>query len=410
MNIDIVVGLGFGDEGKGGFTDYLCEKKPTDTLVVRFNGGHQAGHTVWTKNGENHVFSNFGAGTLQGVPTYWSQHCTVFASALLKELKHITQINPLAYKNKPILYLDNLCPLTTHYDLLANRVVEDARETARHGSCGVGFGATIARHIHTPLKFYAQDMLFEDICRQKLQNIRDYYASKIKDFGEYEHDEEDERFLDNIKKIQLLVKENSIKFVTEKYFFEEYISNKYKNIVFEGAQGILLDMDFGFFPNVTRSNTTSKNAITLIEKYLPEHLKNTNIYYITRCYQTRHGAGVMANEIVESEKTFVLKNNEHETNQTHDYQGHFRKGFLNIDWLKYAIFSDKNFSHNLPKNLVLTCLDQMENPHKIPYILGNHHENEVLQYDYTRLKDLLGEDFKKCFYSFGKVDKWEVKI
>lgn len=402
MNIHIIIGLGFGDEGKGRTTNYLCQHND-NSLVIRFNGGHQAGHTVWTKDGKNHVFSNFGAGTLQGVATYWAKHCTLFVNGLLKEWEHIKHIAPDILGKKPILYIDEMCPVTTHYDVLSNRITEDNRQTNRHGSCGVGFGATMARHTLTPFKFYAQDLLFEDMCKQKLEIIRNYYASKTPDFQEFEHEEEDMRFLENVKKLKDLQKNHTIEFVKEPIFFKENVLN-YQNLIFEGAQGVLLDMDFGFFPNVTRSNTTSKNAISLITQYLPQYLQYTEIYYITRCYQTRHGAGIMANEI----ENFPLQNNEHETNQTHNYQGHFRKGFLNIEWLKYAISCDENFSGNLQKNLVLTCLDQIENPNKIPYILGSNPNTEVLFYDYKNLKNILEKDFKKCFYGFGKADEWEI--
>ena len=72
MSHSIVIGLGFGDEGKGITTSYLCKKLEGTKIVVRFNGGHQAGHTV-VFNGKRHIFSSWGSGTLQGIPTYWSE-------------------------------------------------------------------------------------------------------------------------------------------------------------------------------------------------------------------------------------------------------------------------------------------------------------------------------------------------
>ncbi|MEM9930725.1 MAG: adenylosuccinate synthetase, partial [Bacteroidota bacterium] len=75
MTTHIVLGLAFGDEGKGVTTDYLC-RQAERPLVIRFSGGHQAGHTVVSPQGRRHVFSNFGAGTLAGAPTFWSKYCT----------------------------------------------------------------------------------------------------------------------------------------------------------------------------------------------------------------------------------------------------------------------------------------------------------------------------------------------
>lgn len=79
-----VIGLGFGDEGKGITTDYLCSKTK-NPLVVRFCGGSQVGHTV-VHNGIRHVFSSFGSGTLRGVPTYWSHKCALDPIGMLNEL------------------------------------------------------------------------------------------------------------------------------------------------------------------------------------------------------------------------------------------------------------------------------------------------------------------------------------
>ena len=130
----IVLGIGFGDEGKGMTVDRLCSHSPDDTLVVRFSGGHQVGHTV-VRDEYRHVFSNFGSGTLRGVPTYWSQYCTVEPIGLLRELSILKQENI-----NPILYIDAKCPITTPYDIEYNRKIESKN---MHGSCGVGFGTTL---------------------------------------------------------------------------------------------------------------------------------------------------------------------------------------------------------------------------------------------------------------------------
>jgi len=120
----VIIGLGFGDEGKGLVTDYLCHKHP-NSLVIRFNGGHQAGHTVVASDGQKHTLSCFGAGTLRGVPTYWSNYCTFSLAYFLEEYE--------ALKITPKLFLYKLCPITTHYDVLFNRAIEVSRGASRHG-------------------------------------------------------------------------------------------------------------------------------------------------------------------------------------------------------------------------------------------------------------------------------------
>ena len=75
MQTNIILGLGYGDEGKGKTTAWLAGQSESP-LVIRFSAGHQAGQTVVNDRGQRHVFSNFGSGTFSGVPTYWSAYCT----------------------------------------------------------------------------------------------------------------------------------------------------------------------------------------------------------------------------------------------------------------------------------------------------------------------------------------------
>lgn len=310
----IVLGSQFGDEGKGLTTSFLCSlvKNP---LVVRFNGGHQAGHTV-VFNGKRHVFSSFGSGTLQGVPTYWSKFCTFYPTSFLNERKLL---------NDPVIYVNPLCPVTTPYDIECNR----RRELiAKHGSVGVGFGATIERQ-EKHYKLFVQDLFYENILLEKLKNINNnYYHYNVDIFN----------FLKDCREVIKYIK------LSNDEIFHNFTP------IFEGAQGILLDQDFGFFPNVTRSNTTSKNALSLYP-----HCKE--VFYVTRTYQTRHGNGFMTNE---GKEDIHLVNNENETNTFKSGLGKLRISKLDVDLLNYAYQCDNYFSSKLIKNLVITCTDQLE--------------------------------------------------
>jgi adenylosuccinate synthase len=323
-----VIDLGFGDCGKGVTTSFLSQNKPTAT-VVRSNGGHQAGHTVQFK-GFRHVFSQFGSGTLQGLPTFISKNCTIYPPAILKEYSLIEQYNPR-------LMVDPLAMITTPFDIGHNRYLE---QTNKHGSVGVGFGQTIQRN-EDNYKLFAQDMYHKDIFKTKLYNIATIYYSvsvpetlSVIDAFWYQC----QRLIDS-------------------GFF--YISSwrdvnrPYKDFIFESAQGILLDMDFGFFPHVTRSNTTSKNIIEMAPDL-------DEVYYVTRTYQTRHGNGPMTNED-KPIPVLDMKNGE-ETNKFGEYQGNFRITELDVNLLNYALQCDSNFlPPKVKKNLVITCFDQ----HKI---------------------------------------------
>lgn len=322
MKTSIVLGMFYGDEGKGLTTSFLS--KPND-LVVRFNGGHQAGHTV-CKNGYRHVFSSFGSGTLNEAHTYWSEHCTFYPKSFYNEKKKLIEEG-----FNPIHFIHPLSMVTTPFDIDFNRSTE---RTNKHGSVGMGFGATIARNENTPYKLFAIDLTYREILVHKLQQIAAYYKSE-------NIEEQIEKFLYYVDNIEL-----NICTLSE-------IKDDYENIIFEGAQGIMLDMDFGYFPNVTRSNTTSKNAMKIIRGC---NLPTPQVYYCMRSYLTRHGNGYMPNE------SNALRFDD-KTNIPHKYQGNFRQGYHSLDQFNYAIKCDSIFSGNnfSKRNISIICLDQTDN-------------------------------------------------
>lgn len=342
MKTQIVLGLGYGDEGKGLTTDYLCRQADWP-LVIRFSGGHQAGHTVVTAEGQRHVFSSLGAGSLAGAATYWSRYCAFAPENFWKEHQALLKATPGA---APKIYVDALAQVTTPYDVYHNRSSEKINA---HGSCGMGFGATMERNELTPYRLYVQDLYYPVVLEQKLAAIGEYYRRKV-------HDPMLMMDLQGVvAEFKVAVQQvlPLIEVVEEKVFFERRIYQLgFDALIFEGSQGILLDRDFGFFPNVTRAYTTSRNAMELVQNYqlpLPE------IFYITRAYQTRHGKGFLSNEGLKLSYT----PNPSETNVYNEWQGHQRVAPLDVDLLNYALDADRNFSGTAPKNLVITCLDQL---------------------------------------------------
>ena len=337
----IVIDLGFGDAGKGLTTDYLASQNSKESLVVRFSGGHQIGHTVSTET-LTHTFSNFGSGTLLGVPTYYSEHTTLFPPAILDEGEFLQKYHPK-------LYFHPLAMITTFYDIAFNRAVEKQQN---NGSCGLGFGTTIARN-KEEVYLYANDLQFHWVLKQRLISIKNYYETKLKT---------------EPKSVQEYYK-NELKDYNEAYFIESCFSiqkfynlnslsdlaTSFKNFIFEGSQGVLLDTQHGFHPHTTWSYTTSKNAIQLIKTHLGADAEIA-IFYVTRCYQTRHGNGPMANT-----EPVSLQNNEDEANVTNEFQGVFRTQALDTQLLNYALSADAIHHQNLKlkKNLMVTCIDQL---------------------------------------------------
>jgi adenylosuccinate synthase len=344
MKANIVVGLLFGDEGKGRTISWLVEQnKDKNQIVVRFSGGQQAGHNVVHKN-VGHIFSNFGSGTLQGCETYYTKHCTLYPNTIQVEANHLYRKTNKQHK----VIAHPLTMITTPYDIIYNRITEMKNH---HGSVGLGVGATMKRNIETPYKLYAIDILYPNLFKEKLNKIKNYYENLVgglafssqceSKINEIDFKKEIERYCDTFDKNIIINDESML--------------SLYDVIHFEGSQGIMLDMDHGIFPHVTYGNTTSKNAIEVCKNI---GVDDIDMYYVTRCYQTRHGNGWMSNE----NKDFQLVNNQHEINKKNFYQGKFRLGEFDLKLINQAYLIDKIYSGYLTKdNMVVTCLDQRPN-------------------------------------------------
>ena len=361
--IHSVIDLGYGDSGKGLTVDYLCSKyKPENTFVIRHSGGHQVGHTV--RIGDViHEFHHFGSGTLRGFSTIWLKECTVSPTHFRQEHDILGEKGVI-----PKIYFDPFCPVTTPYDVAYNRA--KSFSAGKKDTVGVGFAATLIRHKLLPL--FVMDLYYPAVLAQKLANIKNYYENLTSTLSVYNE------FLSRYEQEM-----NGFSFREDCDFLikncQTGIPHKLKthNLIFEGNQGIMLDKLHGFYPYVTYGHTTNKNVIDFLKK--EEYLEDgfLKCWYVTRAYSTRHGDGTLLN----SDIKFEIKNNEDESNHTNNNQGPFRTAPLNLDLLEYAICCDheyvKEVSHN--KNIVVTCVDQVDIDN-VPFIVnGNLHTENILK-------------------------------
>ena len=215
-----------------------------------------------------------------------------------------------------------------------------------------------------------------------MENIKKYYNFNTYHYNTWFGDEHyDEKLLNDwYSDIDNLINNGIISIYQSNSIYDGH----YNHFIFEGAQGILLDQDFGFFPNVTRSNTTSKNALEIL-KGMDASEDKIAIYYMTRCYQTRHGAGFMSNENLGE---LDLINNENEINVNGGVQGTFRKTFLDLDLIKYAVECDTHFSDKLNKHLVITCLDQIKD--EITYSINEEFHSSKIEELTNQIKSITG--------------------
>jgi len=340
MNASIVVDLSFGDGGKGRTVDYLCKNSTKSKIVIRFSGGQQCGHHVMNEFG-SHTHSNFGSGTLRGIESYFTEHCTIYPLTIWNEYSLLKQ----KYNLNPFINIHPLSMITTPYDVAFNQVLEKKNN---HGSCGLGVGSTMKRNIESGYKLYGIDFLNPIILHQKLDSIKSYYYSQLNNSQRYnfnyilKYNNYELSYYDSIKNII----DNGIVNIRN----YDYLNN-FEDLIFEGSQGILLDMNHGIFPNVTYANTTSKNALEVCKKL---NISNIELFYVNRCYLTRHGNGWMPNH-----NKITLINTENEINVYNEWQKNFKTGEIDYDLLKYSLDIDNIYSNEcINKNIVITCLDQ----------------------------------------------------
>ncbi|WP_449066157.1 adenylosuccinate synthetase [Planomonospora algeriensis] len=267
----IVVDLGYGDAGKGTVVDWLCARGGV-AAVVRFNGGAQAGHNVVLPDGRHHTFSQFGSGTLRGVPTHLSRYTVVDPFALTAEADHLRRIGvPDPYG---MLTVDREALLATPYHVAAGRARELARGERRHGSCGMGVGEVMAYALEHP--FMAPkigDCERPWALTRKLEALRERLGAggpPVADcVAAYR------AFAERV----VLVDPSYVTALLRR-----------RPVVFEGAQGVLLDEWHGFHPHTTWSTTTFGNALALLDGAAAVRLG------VLRTYTTRHGPGPLVTE------------------------------------------------------------------------------------------------------------------
>ncbi len=353
----VITDLTFGDAGKGTLTDALARRGAS--LVVRASGGAQAAHTVVDEAGREHVFHQFGSGTLvDGAQTLLSRFMLVNPLALHYEELELRAlgVNDAAER----MFIDAHALVTTPFQMIFNRLRELARGANRHGSCGLGIGETAA----DALDFGADVLRYGDLfdaalLRRKLLWHRDLKLQQLTPILTQLLEQTAEKsqicaLLDQLNSEEEMEATREVfAAIAERFaiappdFLAQQLSQA-GSTVFEGAQGVLLDENYGFHPYTTWSNTTPANALQLIEAAGCE--VKTTVLGLTRAYQTRHGAGPFPTE--NAALTALLPEPHNPTNQ---WQGPFRAGWLDLSLLRYAIDVSGRID-----GLVMTCLDRLE--------------------------------------------------
>jgi len=349
-----VIGAGYGDEGKGLATDVLAHHLRAHgerVTVVRSNGGAQAGHGVERPDGTRHVFHHIGAGTLAGARTHLSQFFVAHPMLFFPEAE---VLNRLA---GPIdVTIDPRALVTTPFDMALNQALEIARGGGRHGSCGLGFGETIERS-ERGFSLTAAELGDEAGLRQHLVGIReDWLPARVAELGI----DPDMLLLQMIRTNQGILErflEDALSFHAAVPLREDATLGRDETILFEGAQGLELDMDLGAFPHVTRSRTGLPNMVEIARE---AGIQEVHPLYMTRAYKTRHGAGPLPGEATLNDQVEIVDL----TNIPNDWQGTIRTAPLDLDRLSSIIDQDiaraSSSGIGILSAIGVTCLDQIK--------------------------------------------------
>ncbi|GCF10788.1 adenylosuccinate synthetase [Dictyobacter arantiisoli] len=331
----MIADLGFGDAGKGTMTDYLTRQTEAHT-IVRYNGGPQAAHNVVTSAGQHHTFAQFGSGMLlPWTRTLLTNSMLINPLNMLKEARHLATLDiPNALARTQIA---QQALIITPFQKTLNRLRELARGADRHGSCGEGIGECMADSLT-----YGQDILHAgDLydrmsIRRKLTFIKDSKRAEL------------DRLRPLLPALPAVQQECAI--FSDKNCIEDCIDiyhhfascvdiidekviqnicNREGTLIFEGAQGVLLDEDFAFAPYSTWSHTTFANADAFLQTYNYEG--EITRFGLLRAYATRHGAGPLP-----SEDPILTHTLPEAHNSWNDWQHSFRAGYFDLIAARYA--------------------------------------------------------------------------
>ncbi|MEM6928794.1 MAG: adenylosuccinate synthetase [Myxococcota bacterium] len=339
-----VVDLGFGDAGKGSVTDFLVRDRD-GSLVVRFNGGAQAGHNVVTADGRHHTFSQFGAGLFAGAEGLLGPDFLLHPLGMAVEAEHLERVgvrDPWART-----WVDRRARVVTPYQQAALRIRERLRGDRAHGTTGVGIGECVADGLHHPQeRLTAGDLDDASTVRARLHRQRERKRAELIALGASHGDLEvfdDPELIERVVTVWRDVAQRMRRLDRDQT--RAHIGRS-PRVVFEGAQGVLLDETWGFHPHTTWSDCTFAGAEALLQDRRCIRLG------VTRAYAVRHGAGPFP-----TEQDVDL---EEPHNASDGWQGAFRRGGLDGVLLRYALEVCGGVD-----GLVVTCLDQAPRPSSV---------------------------------------------
>ena len=354
MSVDVLLGLQWGDEGKGKIVDFLA---PKYDLVARFQGGPNAGHTL-EFDGIKHVLHQIPSGIFREDKQNIIGNGVVLDPVIF--MNEVSQINKkFNISLKDILSISTRAQLISPVHRLLDKVLEENKGKNKIGSTLKGIGPTyqdkIGRH------GLRVGEILSDNFKEKYDKQKSYHNYFLEGHYDNNFSDEEKTFFECINKLK------EFKIVDTEYLINKNVNRK-KKVLAEGAQGTLLDIDFGSYPFVTSSNTTTAGACIGLG-ISPK--KIDKVFGIFKAYCTRVGAGPFPTELFDDIGEKIAKNG----NEFGSTTGRPRRcGWLDLPALKYSIML------NGVSDLYMMKADVLSGFSEVKVCVGYEYNNEKIDY------------------------------
>ena len=371
-----VIGLQWGDEGKGKIVDYLSEDFD---LVVRYQGGNNAGHTVIVDD-TTYKLNLIPSGVIRGKICFLGQGVVLDPNHFYNEYDQIKK-----KINNPEIYLSSNISLILDYHKQLDKINESILNTEKKiGTTSKGIGPAYQDKVgRKSIKLY--DLKSKKIIEEKMHSIKKFYDPILESFNESKINIEQTIqdlliFYDVVN--ELIVDNSQIK--------KEF---KNKKILFEGAQGALLDLDHGSYPFVTSSNTVSSNIV--IGSALQVDYQTVGIF---KAYATRVGNGPFPSELFDDIGDYIAEKGVEIGTVTKRKR---RCGWLDLVSLKYSC------EINRVNELCMTKADVLNNLSEIKvcksYNSKKYEDVNFSESDILESLSLENSDFE-VFSTWGEIE------
>ena len=381
MSAFIVLGAQWGDEGKGKMTDYLAEEA---NVVVRYQGGNNAGHTVEVGD-KQYKLHLIPSGILH------DEKLNVIGNGVVVDPKaFFTEIDYLKEEGVKVtpekLIVSDRAHVIMPYQVL-DKLKEKARGKNDIGTTGKGIGPCYTDKFER-CGIRVCDLIDKEVFKEKLKDnieMKNKYIVNVLGGEPLSFEEIYEEYSNYGEELKPFVKDTSVRVYNE--------IKEDKTVLFEGAQGMLLDIDYGTYPYVTSSNTTAggvANGVGIGPNMI------TNAVGIAKAYTTRVGKGPFPTEL-EDETGEWIREKGHEYGVT---TGRSRRcGWLDIVILKTSVRVSGLTS------LAVTKIDTLAGLEKVKMCVGYKFNDEIIDYFPASLEDLA-----KCEPIYEEFDGWDESV